>query len=242
VLAKNIPHTVWMSDAIANAARLLAEPARAAMLLKLMGGRAVPAGELALAAHISPQTASEHLAQLSEAGFVAAQRRGRHRYYELANEKVAYAVESLLVLSPAPGSESSARAISPALGSLQHARRCYSHLAGWLGVAIADALQREGYLTVATGRAFAVTHCGRAWFEQRGIAVPRAPGVTDLKVARQCPDWTERRPHLAGTLGVTMYKRFSELGWIAPSRTSRAVRVTLQGREAFSKYLRIVVG
>jgi hypothetical protein len=66
--------------------------------------------------------------------------------------------------------------------------------------------------------------------------------VTDLKVARQCPDWTERRPHLAGTLGVTMYKRFSELGWIAPSRTSRAVRVTLQGREGFSKYLRIVVG
>lgn len=230
-----------MSDAIANAARLLAEPARAAMLLKLMGGRAVPAGELALAAHISPQTASEHLAQLSEAGFVAAQRRGRHRYYELANEKVAYAVESLLVLSPAPGLGSS-RTFVPALGSLQHARRCYSHLAGWLGVAIADALQREGYLTVATGRAFAVTHCGRAWFEQRGIAVPRAPGVTDLKVARQCPDWTERRPHLAGTLGVTMYKRFSELGWIAPSRTSRAVRVTLQGREAFSKYLRIVVG
>ena len=87
MLAKNIPHTVWMSDAIANAARLLAEPARAAMLLKLMGGRAVPAGELALAAHISPQTASEHLAQLSEAGFVAAQRRGRHRYYELANDK-----------------------------------------------------------------------------------------------------------------------------------------------------------
>ncbi len=117
---------------------------RAAMLLKLMGGRAVPAGELALAAHISPQTASEHLAQLTEAGFVAAQRRGRHRYYELADDNVAYAVESLLVLSPAPGLGSS-RTFVPALGSLQHARRCYSHLAGWLGVAIADALQREGY-------------------------------------------------------------------------------------------------
>jgi DNA-binding transcriptional ArsR family regulator len=231
-----------MSDAIANTARLLAEPARAAMLLKLMGGRAVPAGELALAAHISPQTASEHLAQLAEAGFVVAQRRGRHRYYELADDKVAYAVESLLVLSPAPGLESPGRTLCPALGSLQHARRCYSHLAGWLGVAIADALQREGYLTLSAGRAVAVTDCGRAWFEHRGIAVPRASGVADLKVARQCPDWTERRPHLAGTLGVTMYKRFSELGWIASSRTSRAVRVTLQGREAFSKYLRIVVG
>jgi len=231
-----------MSDGLANAARLLAEPARAAMLLKLMGGRAVPAGELALAAHISPQTASEHLAQLAEAGFVTAQRQGRHRYYELANEEVAYAVESLLMLSSPHHSGSCARAAGPALGTLQHARTCYSHLAGWLGVAIADALQREGYLTAANGRAFAVTDQGRSWFEQRGITIPRAPGVANLKVARQCLDWTERRPHLAGTLGVAMYKRFAELGWIAPLRRSRALRVTLEGREAFSKHLRIAVG
>ena len=230
-----------MSDGLANAARLLAEPARAAMLLKLMGGRAVPAGELALAAHISPQTASEHLAQLAEAGFVTAQRQGRHRYYELANEEVAYAVESLLMLSSPHHSGSCVSAAGPAIGTLQHARTCYSHLAGWLGVAIADALQREGYLTAATSRAFAVTDRGRAWFEQQGIAVPRSPGAADLKLARQCPDWTERRPHLAGRLGVTMCKRFSELGWIVPSRKSRAVRVTLAGREAFSKHLHIVV-
>jgi DNA-binding transcriptional ArsR family regulator len=231
-----------MSDGLANAARLLAEPARAAMLLKLMGGRAVPAGELALSAHISPQTASEHLAQLAEAGFVTAQRQGRHRYYELANEEVAYAVESLMVLSSSHHSGSCASTVGPVLGTLQHARTCYSHLAGWLGVAITDALQREGYLAPATSRAFTVTDRGRAWFEQRGIAVPRAPGVSDPKVARQCPDWTERRPHLAGTLGVAMNKRFSELGWIAPLRRTRAVRVTLEGREAFSKHLRIVVG
>jgi DNA-binding transcriptional ArsR family regulator len=230
-----------MIDALANAARLLAEPTRAAMLLKLMGGRAVPAGELALAAHISPQTASEHLAQLAEAGFVTAQRQGRHRYYELANEEVAYAVESLLVLS-SPHSGSCVKALDPALGTLRHARTCYSHLAGWLGVAIADALQHEGYLTPATSGAFTVTDRGRAWFEQRGIAVPRAPAVADPKVARQCPDWTERRHHLAGTLGVAMNKRFSELGWIAPLRRSRVVRVTLEGRKAFSKHLRIVVG
>src|ERR1700677_2409857 len=117
-----------MSDGLANAARLLAEPARAAMLLKLMGGRAVPAGELALAAHISPQTASEHLAQLTEAGFVTARRQGRHRYYELANIEVAYAVESLLMLSSPPHPGSCARTVGPTLGTLQHARTCYSHL------------------------------------------------------------------------------------------------------------------
>ena len=231
-----------MSDALANAAKLLAEPARAAMLLTLIGGRAVPAGELAFAAHVSPQTASEHLARLTEAGFVTAHRQGRHRYYELANEEVAYAVESLLVLSSAPPADSGAQKVGAALGSLEYARTCYAHLAGWLGVAITDALQREGCLVPVVGRAFAVTEVGGTWFEQRGIAVPRSSAVADLKLARQCPDWTERRPHLAGTLGVTMYKRFSELGWIAPSKKSRAVRVTLEGREAFFKYLHIVVG
>ncbi|MGA2889223.1 MAG: helix-turn-helix domain-containing protein [Terracidiphilus sp.] len=230
-----------MSDALANAAKLLAEPARAAMLLQLMSGRAVPAGELALAAHVSPPTASEHLARLTEAGFVTAHRQGRHRYYELANEEVAYAVESLLVLS-SPHAGSNSNAVRPVLGSLEYARTCYAHLAGWLGVAITDALQREGHLTPAAGRTFAVTDRGKEWFEQRGIAIPRLSGVAGLKLARRCPDWTERRPHLAGTLGVNMCKRFSELGWIAPSRNSRAVRVTLEGREAFSKYLHIVVG
>jgi DNA-binding transcriptional ArsR family regulator len=231
-----------MSDALANAAKMIAEPARAAMLLELMGGRAVPAGELALVAHVSPQTASEHLARLHEAGFVTVQRQGRHRYYELANEEVAYAVESLLVLSSAHHARHSDKTAGLTLGSLEHARTCYAHLAGWLGVAITDALQREGHLARAAGRAFSVTDRGMEWFEQRGIVVPRLEGGADPKLARQCPDWTERRPHLAGTLGVKMYKRFTELGWIAPTRKSRAVRITLEGRKAFSQYLHIVVG
>jgi hypothetical protein len=109
------------------------------------------------------------------------------------------------------------------------------------GVAIADALQCEGYLLPAAGRAFAVTERGRAWFEQRGIDVRCSPEVADPKLARQCPDWTERRPHLAGSLGVGMFKRFSELGWIVPARKARALRVTLEGRQAFQKFLHVVV-
>jgi DNA-binding transcriptional ArsR family regulator len=242
VLAKKDPHTVLMSHSLANVAKLLAEPRRAAMLLKLMGGRAVPAGELALAAHLSPQTASEHLAQLTGAGFVTARRQGRHRYYELANAEVAYAVESLLVLSSVPHAGSPAKAAVPALGSLEHDRTCYAHLAGWLGVTITDALQREGYLTPEGERAFAVTNRGRLWFEEHGIALPQTSEAKGPKLARPCPDWTERRPHLAGRLGVKMYKQFSEFGWIMPLQKSCAVRVTLKGREAFLKHLRIVVG
>jgi DNA-binding transcriptional ArsR family regulator len=231
-----------MSYALANAAKMLAEPPRAAMLLNLMGGRALPAGELAVSAHVSPQTASEHLAQLTKAGFVTVQQQGRHRYYQLANEEVAYAVESLLVLSSVPGARSRSKAAEPTLGSLEYARTCYAHLAGWLGVAITDALQREGYLKPAEGRAFAITECGRSWFVKRGIVVPGSAAFANAKLARQCIDWTERRPHLAGSLGVAMYKRFSELGWVMPLRKSRAVRVTLEGRKAFLKHLHIVVG
>jgi DNA-binding transcriptional ArsR family regulator len=230
-----------MSVALASAARLVAEPARAAMLLQLMGGRAVPAGELSLAAHVSPQTASEHLARLTEAGFLTARRQGRHRYYSLANTDVAHAVETLLVLSAVSRKDSRIKPVQPAAGSLEHARTCYAHIAGWLGVAITDALQREGYLLPAVGRAFSVTESGRTWFEQRGIAVRCSPEVADPRLARQCPDWTERRPHLAGSLGVCMYKRLSELGWIAPARKTRALRVTLEGRRAFQKFLHIVV-
>jgi DNA-binding transcriptional ArsR family regulator len=230
-----------MSDALAGAAKLLSEPARAAMLLSLMGGRAVPAGELAQAADVSPQTASEHLARLTEAGFITVQQQGRHRYYELSSEEVAYAVESLLVLSSPPQQRPFTAGVGPPFGSLEHARTCYTHLAGWLGVAITDALQRKGYLAPAAGRAFAVTDSGRAWFEERGISVPSSR-IVDPRLARRCPDWTERRPHLAGSLGVNLYKRLSQLGWIAPSRKSRAVRVTLEGREGLLKHLELVVG
>jgi DNA-binding PadR family transcriptional regulator len=211
------------------------------MLISLMGGRAVPAGELAQAAHVSPQTASEHLARLTEAGFISVQQQGRHRYYELSSEEVANAVESLLVLSSPPQQRPFTAGAGPPFGSLEHARTCYTHLAGWLGVALTDALQRKGYLTPATGRAFAVTDSGRAWFEERGISV-LSSRIVDSRFARRCPDWTERRPHLAGSLGVNLYKRLSQLGWIVPSRKSRAVRVTLEGREALLKHFELVVG
>ena len=160
--------TVGMNDAVAVAANLLAEPARAAMLLELMSGRALPAGELAEAANVSPQTASGHLAKLVEGSFLMVEQQGRHRYYRLASTEVAGAVEALLVLTNGVRKE---KASVPAVGSLEHARTCYAHLAGWLGVQIADALQANGLLLPAGGRAFAVTQRGREWFEELGVEV-----------------------------------------------------------------------
>lgn len=225
-----------MKDAVAVAANLLAEPARAAMLLELMGGRALPAGELAEAANVSPQTASGHLAKLVEGSFLRMEQQGRHRYYRLANSNVANAMEALMVLTNGVRKQKSV----PEVGSLEHARTCYSHLAGWLGVQIADALQSNGVLLPAGGRAFAVTERGREWFAELGVEVVAEDGA-NAKVARQCIDWTERRPHVAGAVGVGMYRRFVALKWIVPAKSTRAVRVTLDGKRELWKRLRIAV-
>ena len=224
-----------MNDAVAVAANLIAEPARAAMLLELMGGRALPAGELADAANVSPQTASGHLAKLVEGRFLRMEQQGRHRYYRLANTQVADAVEALLVLTNVARSRE--RSV-PKAGSLEHARTCYAHLAGWLGVQIADALQARGVLLPASGRAFAVTKHGREWFEELGVEIAQG---ADTKIARQCIDWTERRPHVAGAVGVGMYKRLVALRWIVPAKNTRAVRVTLDGKRELWKRLRIAI-
>ena len=226
-----------MNDAVAVAANLLAEPARAAMLLELMSGRALPAGELAEAANVSPQTASGHLAKLVEGSFLKVEQQGRHRYYRLASTAVADAVEALLVLT---NGVRKAEKVVPEVGSLEHARTCYAHLAGWLGVQIADALQANGVLLPAGGRAFAVTEHGREWFEELGVEVARMDGA-NAKMARQCIDWTERRPHVAGEVGVGMYRRFVALKWIVPAKNTRAVRVTLDGKRELWKRLRIAV-
>ena len=226
-----------MNDAIAVAANLLAEPARAAMLLELMSGRALPAGELAETANVSPQTASGHLAKLVEGSFLKVEQQGRHRYYRLASTAVADAVEALMVLTNGVRKEQKS---VPEVGSLEHARTCYAHLAGWLGVQIADALQANGVLLPAGGRAFAVTESGRAWFEELGVEIAAEDGANP-KVARQCIDWTERRPHVAGAVGVGMYRRFVALKWIVPAKNTRAVRVTLDGKRELWKRLRIAV-
>lgn len=207
------------------------------MLLELMSGRALPAGELAEAANVSPQTASGHLAKLVEGSFLMVEQQGRHRYYRLASTEVASTVEALLVLTN--GVRKREKSV-PAIGSLEHARTCYAHLAGWLGVQIADALQTNGVLLPAGGRAFAVTQRGREWFEELGVEVADADGANP-KVARQCIDWTERRPHVAGAVGVGMYGRFVALKWIVPAKNTRAVRVTLDGKRELWKRLRIAV-
>jgi DNA-binding transcriptional ArsR family regulator len=228
-----------MNEQLSRTANLLGDPGRAAILLRLMSGLALPAGELALTANVAPQTASEHLAKLVEGRLLHVERQGRHRYYRLAGAQVADAVEALLVLNAVPrqsfGGSVSSR---PQVGSLQHARTCYGHLAGWLGVQIAKSLEERGMIEPSTAKAYSVSPSGRKWFEGIGVSIPLS-AANRRKLAVRCLDWTDRRHHLAGTLGCAMLKRFRELGWLSPVGETRAVRITIEGRVRFWELLRI---
>lgn len=231
-----------MNDKLSSTANLLGDPGRAAILLRLMSGLALPAGELAVTANVAPQTASEHLAKLVEGRLLNVERQGRHRYYRLASAEVADAVEALLVLTARPRmSDAGAASLRPQVGSLGYARTCYGHLAGWLSVQIARKLEERGMIKPYNAKAYSVGPSGREWFEAIGVGVPSS-AAAQKTLAVRCLDWTERRHHLAGTLGCAIYKRFRELGWLIPVRATRVLRVTLEGRTQISKLLGIAVG
>jgi DNA-binding transcriptional ArsR family regulator/ribosomal protein S19E (S16A) len=203
---------------LASIAALIGEPARAAMLTALMDGLALPAGELAELAGVSPQTASAHLTKLLEGGLLSVETHGRHRYHRLSSPQVAVALEALMTISPAPRPRSRAHK-DEALG---FARTCYDHLAGWLGVELARALEVNGWV-MKTGLEYRVTPTGRSKLESLGLDDSNLTG-------RACLDWTERRHHVGGALGRAITARLLELGWVARHPSSRALRLTETGR------------
>jgi DNA-binding transcriptional ArsR family regulator len=227
-----------MEANIAIPAALIADPARSAILMALMDGRAHPAGTLAYAANLSPQAASNHLAKLLDGGMVLVEIEGRHRYYRLARPEVATVLEALLSVAPPIRSLDEPR--SPEARRLRAARSCYDHLAGQLGVAIAAAMEARGLLSVPAnapaGKLYGLTEAGRTWFAELGVAIP-AGGQMHKPAARRCLDWTERRHHLAGPLGTALLARMVALGWVLRSSGSRAVTVTPAGAKGLRESL-----
>jgi DNA-binding transcriptional ArsR family regulator len=208
---------------ISAPATLIGDPTRATFLMALSEGRSLPASELARRAGVTASTASIQLTKLVEGGFLATERNGRHRYYSLSDPEVAAAIEALAVIAPRRPASSLKQA---SRGSeLQAARTCYDHLAGVLGVSLLEALRDERLLTAK----LEVTQRGRKRFRELGIDVDRLAGRR-RPVTRACLDWTERRHHLAGSLGAAVTSRCFELGWIERLPTSRAVRLTRRGR------------
>ncbi|HKR44322.1 MAG TPA: helix-turn-helix domain-containing protein [Paraburkholderia sp.] len=211
---------------VSATAFLIADPARAAMLMALADGRALPAGELAYAAGVTAQTASSHLAKLLDGGLLAVEKEGRHRYYRLADAQVATLLENLAsVGARAPVRR---KPLGREARDLRFARCCYDHLAGQVGVAITERLTDAGLITAQADKRFAVTPAGETWFGELGLDVAALkPGRHGI--ARQCLDWTERQHHLAGPLGVALLTLLCERGWMRRTRASRAVQVTPRG-------------
>jgi DNA-binding transcriptional ArsR family regulator len=235
ILAHSHGRGLVMEANIALPAALIGDPARAAILSALCDGRAQPAGALAYAARVTPQSASNHLAKLLEGGLLAVESEGRHRYYRLASPHVAAAIEALAHLAPI-------RSLDAPLTSkarrLRFSRSCYDHLAGRLGVAVAAELEVRGYLVPADQKRYAVTVAGRRWFHELSVDVgPLKPAAAG--VARRCLDWTERHHHLAGPLGAALMARFLDLGWLRRDGASRAIGVTPIGISELRRLLQI---
>jgi DNA-binding transcriptional ArsR family regulator len=205
---------------LAELGSLLAEPARAAMLLALADGTARPAGELAHVAGISAATASAHLRRLLDGGLLALQAQGRHRYYRLADERVGAMLESLALarvptLRPLPLRGDA---------QLRRARCCYRHLAGALGVAFCASLLQRAWLQTDTRGLHLLPE---------GIDALGAAGLPLAELStlygRGCVDWTERRIHLGGPLGVAVTAAMFEAGWLRRSTHGRAVVPSADG-------------
>jgi DNA-binding transcriptional ArsR family regulator len=220
---------------IAFVANLMADPSRAAMCLALVGGEARPAGELATRAGVSAQTASNHLAKLIAGRLLRVEQQGRWRYYRLANAEVAHAVEALAVVAPLAPRSVEGNGHDGAARRLKEARTCYSHLAGRLGVALADALVAEGWLE-DDGRCYRVTVKGARSLRELGIG---ANGRRGQAPARRCLDWTERRAHVAGPVGTELAELALGRGWVRRMRGTRAVRVTPSGRAGLQRVFNV---
>jgi len=214
-------------------AALVGDPARANMLTALLSGRALTATELAQEAGVTPQTASSHLSKLETGGLIEPEKQGRHRYYRLTDPDVADVLEGLAGLAARTG-HMRVRT-GPKDPALRRARICYDHLAGDLGVQMLDSMTRQKLLRHRK-QEIAVTAEGERFLEKHlqispdMLAHPRRP------VCKACLDWSERRHHLAGTLGAALMKRFNELKWAERDATpgSRVVNFSRSGEKHFA--------
>ena len=225
------------TNQMARMGALVGEPARAGMLLALMDGRALTARELAAAARVAPPTASRHLALLVESGLLHVNRQGRHRYHRLASAEVARVLEGLLQLA---GAQPSPRApvTGPRDATMRFARTCYDHIAGRLGVALADRLVEEGAVLIADDTAV-VTDRAAAVLHGLGLHAAQFETGGQRPACRPCLDWGERRVHLAGRLGTLLCSHCVQEGWLLRKPQSRALALTPAGAKAFRNWLGI---
>ena len=221
-----------MENEFGAMASLIGDPVRANILWLLLDGRAYTASELAIGVDTTPQNLSMHLAKMLKADLLSVEIQGRHRYYTFSRPEVAYAVESLAGLLPARQKERTATADPP----IRYCRTCYDHLAGRVGVQLTADLVKHRLL-VQSDKLYAPTPKGIRWFAELDIDC-EALRQQRRSFARTCLDWTERRPHLAGSLGAALLQRMLDEHWLRRMANTRAVLVTPKGQKAIHELFR----
>ncbi|SRR5258706_5844896 len=218
-------------------ASLIGDPTRAAIMWTLLEGKAFTATELAIAADTSPQNISMHLAKLVQADLLSAETQGRHRYYRFSRKDVAYAIEAMASLVPYPSIHD--KPDSENSSAIKYCRTCYDHVAGKIGVSIADGLLRQKII-IDKNKGFDITTKGKKWFLDLGI------DIDDLKqqrrsLLRPCLDWSERRNHIAGSLGAALLDKMLSSDWVRRIKNSRALVITVKGQKMLYAHFKMNV-
>jgi DNA-binding transcriptional ArsR family regulator len=226
-----------MENQFKQIAALIGDPTRATIMWTLLDGKAFTATELAIAANTSPQNISMHLAKLVQAGLLCVENQGRHRYYKYFKKDIAYAIEAMATLLPHSTAKQGLH--SENNSAIKHCRTCYDHLAGKTGVLITDSLLKQKII-IEDNNMFEISPKGLKWFLAFDI------DINELKqqrraFARPCLDWSERRFHIAGSLGAALLNKMLYSGWIRKTKQSRAVIITAKGQKAFYDNFKIDV-
>ena len=227
---------MYESHQLSKLAKLIGDPGRAIILTKLHDGQARTATELSIDAGVTLQTASTHLKQLTDYELLSVVKQGRHRYYRLANQKVADLLETLLVFSHAKLEK---HPFGPKDQALRHARSCYDHLAGHVAVEIYQAMHQKGYIE-DSGETIILTTNGKGYFEKYQIDLGEALN-NKRSFIRPCLDWSERQYHLAGSVGYVFLEHGIKQTWFARERHSRIITVTKKGQHALNRDFDIAV-
>jgi DNA-binding transcriptional ArsR family regulator len=221
------------TSAFAETASLVGEPARANMLAALLDGRALTAAELARAAGITAQTASGHLGRMTQAGLLAVERQGRHRYHRLASPEVARMLEGIMSLAAGLTPPKRRAVTGPRDAAMRRARTCYDHLAGQIAVAMADSMVARGQIDLSPDGG-ALTPAGTDFLDGLGVDLSAARSGSRV-FCRPCLDWSERRPHIAGALGAAICAHCLVQGWVRRIDGTRAVSVTRAGERVLAQ-------
>lgn len=226
-----------MEDQFIKTATLIGDATRASILWNLLDGRAFTATELAIAVETSAQNISMHLGKLLDASLISVEKQGRHKYYKFSNKEVAYAVEAMANLVPKP--EAPTKKKSEEYSPVKYCRTCYDHLAGKIGVALADSLL-EQKIVIENDGVFKISSKGEKWFSDFGINIKEAQKQKRIFL-KPCLDWSERRHHIAGSMGALLLNKMITEDWLRRNKNSRAVTITGKGKKELLKYFNIIV-